>query len=83
MCGSWNVVVAVVDKEHRGILNTLVQFIDVTDEDDAAFDRSSNLFMSDSNIYAARFSEGERVARNGSIYSILISLRDTAISDRR
>ena len=73
MCGGWEVYVTVVDKEHRGILNASVQFIDVSDETDAAFDRAFNLFMPDSNIYAARFSEGENVARKGQHYSILIS----------
>ena len=73
LCGAWEVYVTVVDKEHRGILNASVQFIDVSDETDAAFDRAFNLFMPDSNIYAARFSEGENVARKGQNYSVLIS----------
>jgi hypothetical protein len=73
MCGTWDVIVTVVDKEHRGILNASVQFIGVQDEDDAAFDRAFNSFMPDSNVYAARFSEGEKVARNGQTYNVLIS----------
>lgn len=73
LCGGWDVIVTVVDKEHRGILNASIQFIDVQDESDGAFDRSFNLLMPESNVYAARFSEGENVARKGQNYSILIS----------
>ena len=73
LCGSWEVYVTVVDKDHRGVLNASVQFINGMDEEDASFDRSFNLFMPDSNVYAARFSEGEKVARDGPTYNILIS----------
>ena len=73
LCGAWEVYVTVVDKDYHGVLNASVQFINVTDEDDAAFDRSFNVLMPDSNVYAARFNEGEKVARNGQTYNILVS----------
>src|SRR5689334_17498395 len=73
MCGAWEVFVTVVDREHRGVLDATAKFIDVP-EDDAARDRTFNPLMPDSNIYVARFSEGENVAReNGQEYNVLIS----------
>jgi len=74
MCGMWNVYVAVVDKERRGVLDATIKFIEVP-EDDAAYNRPFDVLIADSNVYAARFMEGQDVARSsrGQNYDVLIS----------